>query len=133
MTLPIICLLIVLLPLLAAVVVGLFGRKLPHAAAHWLTIGAVGTAFLLSVSMLNATLDGYVFNGNIYTWLQSGNLQFNVGFLIDNLSAMMMVVVTFVSLMVHIYTVGYMAEDPGYTRFFSYISLFTFAMLMLVM
>ena len=133
MTLPNICLLIVILPLLAAAVVGLFGRKLPHAAAHWLTIGAVGTSFALSTIVLSATLDGYSFNGNLYTWLQSGNLQFNVGFLIDNLTAMMMVVVTFVSLMVHIYTIGYMAEDPGYARFFSYISLFTFAMLMLVM
>jgi NADH-quinone oxidoreductase subunit L len=126
-------LVIPLLPLLAAVIVGLFGSKLPRATAHWLTIGAVGSAFVLSLKVLNATMDGYAFNGNLYTWLQAGDLQFNVGFLIDNLSAMMMVVVTFVSLMVHIYTIGYMAEDPGYTRFFSYISLFTFAMLMLVM
>ena len=133
MTLPTICLLIVLLPLLAALVIGLFGRQLPRAAAHWLTIGAVGSAFVLSAIVLNATLDGYHANYNLYTWLQSGNLQFNVGFLIDNLTAMMMVVVTFVSLMVHIYTIGYMAEDPSYSRFFSYISLFTFAMLMLVM
>jgi NADH-quinone oxidoreductase subunit L len=133
MTLPNICLIIVLLPLIAAAVVGLFGSKIPRAASHWLTIGAVGTAFVLSAIVLNATLDGYNANYNLYTWLQSGDLQFNVGFLIDNLSAMMMVVVTFVSLMVHIYTIGYMAEDPGYSRFFSYISLFTFAMLMLVM
>jgi len=138
MTLPQISLLIVLLPLVAAAVVGLFGRKLPRAAAHWLTIGAVGAAFGLSAYVLSATLNGYTFNGNLYTWLNSslgagGDIQFNVGFLIDNLSAMMMVVVTFVSLMVHIYTIGYMAEDPGYTRFFSYISLFTFSMLMLVM
>jgi NADH-quinone oxidoreductase subunit L len=133
MTLPNIALIIVLLPLIAAVIVGLFGSKLPRASAHWLTIGAVGSAFVLSSYVLKNTLDGYTFNGNLYTWLQSGDLQFNVGFLIDNLSAMMMVVVTFVSLMVHIYTIGYMAEDPGYTRFFSYISLFTFAMLMLVM
>ncbi len=133
MTLPHISLLIVLLPLVAAAVIGLFGRKLPRATAHWFTIGAVGTAFVLSAYVLNATLAGYSFNGNLYTWLVSGDLQFNVGFLIDNLSAMMMVVVTFVSLMVHIYTIGYMAEDPGYSRFFSYISLFTFSMLMLVM
>ena len=133
MTLPNICLLIVLLPLFAAAIVGLFGSKLPRATAHWLTIGAVGSAFVLSSYVLKNTMDGYAFNGNLYTWLQSGDLQFNVGFLIDNLTAMMMVVVTFVSLMVHIYTIGYMAEDPGYTRFFSYISLFTFAMLMLVM
>ena len=126
-------LLIPILPLVAAITVGLFGKQLPRAAAHWLTIGAVGTAFVLSSYVLNATLDGYHANYNLYTWLQSGDLQFNVGFLIDNLSAMMMVVVTFVSLMVHIYTIGYMAEDPSYSRFFSYISLFTFAMLMLVM
>ena len=133
MTLPQISLVIVLLPLIAAAIVGLFGSKLPRAAAHWLTIGAVGSAFVLSSYVLNATLDGYHANYNLYTWLQSGDLQFNVGFLIDNLSAMMMVVVTFVSLMVHIYTIGYMADDPSYSRFFSYISLFTFAMLMLVM
>ena len=133
MTLPQISLVIVLLPLIAATIVGLFGSKLSRAYAHWLTIGAVGSAFALSSYVLNATLDGYHANYNLYTWLQSGDLQFNVGFLIDNLSAMMMVVVTFVSLMVHIYTIGYMADDPGYSRFFSYISLFTFAMLMLVM
>jgi len=133
MTLPQISLLIAVLPLIAAAIVGLFGRKLPRAAAHWLTISAVGVAFVLSAYVLNATLGGYAFNGNLYTWLTSGDIQFNVGFLIDNLTAMMMVVVTFVSLMVHIYTIGYMAEDPGYNRFFSYISLFTFSMLMLVM
>ena len=133
MTLPNISLWIVLLPLIAAAIVGLFGSKLPRATSHWLNIGAVGSAFVLSSIVLNATLDGYRANYNLYTWLQSGDLQFNVGFLIDNLTAMMMVVVTFVSLMVHIYTVGYMSEDPSYSRFFSYISLFTFAMLMLVM
>jgi NADH-quinone oxidoreductase subunit L len=133
MTLQSICLWIVMLPLLAATVVGLFGRRLPRSGAHILTIGAVGSAFVLSAIVLNATLNGYTANYNLYTWLTSGDMQFNVGFLIDNLTAMMMVVVTFVSLMVHIYTIGYMAEDPGYSRFFSYISLFTFAMLMLVM
>jgi NADH-quinone oxidoreductase subunit L len=122
-----------LLPLIAAAIIGLFASKLPRAAAHWWTIGAVGAAFALSAKVLMATMNGYTFNGNLYTWLVSGDIQFNVGFLIDNLSAMMMVVVTFVSLMVHIYTIGYMAEDAGYARFFSYISLFTFAMLMLVM
>ena len=122
-----------MLPLIAAAIVGLLGCKLPRTLAHWLTIGAVGAAFVLSAIVLNATMDGYTYNGNIYNWLTSGAIQFNVGFLIDNLSAMMMVVVTFVSLMVHIYTIGYMHEDPGYTRFFRYISLFTFAMLMLVM
>ena len=138
MTLPQISLWIVLLPLIAAIVTGLFGKQLPRAAAHITTIFAVGAAFVLSAYVLHATLNGYKANYNLYTWLRSSlepgsDLQFNVGFLIDNLTAMMMVVVTFVSLMVHIYTIGYMAEDPGYMRFFSYISLFTFAMLMLVM
>ncbi len=121
------------LPLLAAMVVGLFGRKLPRAAAHMLTIAGVGTAFVLSALVLNQTMAGATYNQNLYTWLTAGDLQFHVGFMIDNLTSMMMVVVTFVSLMVHIYTIGYMAEDPGYSRFFSYISLFTFSMLMLVM
>ncbi len=133
MTLPQISLLIVLLPLIAAAIVGLFGRHLPRASAHWLTIAGVGAAFVLSVIVFKATLNGYTANYNLYTWLTSGDIQFNVGFLIDNLTAMMMVVVTFVSLMVHVYTIGYMHEDPGYSRFFSYISLFTFSMLMLVM
>jgi NADH-quinone oxidoreductase subunit L len=133
MIMPQISLWIVLLPLIAAIVVGLFGKQLPRAAAHMITIFAVGAAFILSALVLNATLDGYHANYNLYTWLQSGDIQFNVGFLIDNLTAMMMVVVTFVSLMVHIYTIGYMHDDAGYARFFSYISLFTFAMLMLVM
>lgn len=133
MTLPQISLLIVLLPLIAAAIVGLGGRYLPRASAHWLTIAGVGAAFVLSALVFKATLNGYTANYNLYTWLTSGDIQFNVGFLIDNLTAMMMVVVTFVSLMVHVYTIGYMSEDPGYSRFFSYISLFTFAMLMLVM
>jgi len=122
-----------MLPLIAAIVVGIFSKYLPRASAHVLTILGVLGSFVLSVFVLNDTLSGHVFNGGIYTWLKSGNITFEVGFLIDNLSAMMMVVVTFVSLMVHIYTIGYMKEDSGYTRFFSYISLFTFAMLMLVM
>lgn len=122
-----------LLPLLAAATVGLFGNRLPRSSAHWLTVLAVGASFVLSAIVLKATLGGYKHNANLYTWLVSGDIQFSIGFLIDNLTAMMMVVVTFVSLMVHIYTIGYMHEDPGYSRFFSYISLFTFAMLMLVM
>ena len=121
------------LPLIAAALVGLLGCKLPRSAAHLITIAAVGTSFVLSACVLNATIDGFYTNYNLYTWLTSGDIHFNVGFLIDNLTATMMVVVTFVSLMVHIYTIGYMHEDPGYARFFSYISLFTFAMLMLVM
>jgi NADH-quinone oxidoreductase subunit L len=126
-------LLIPLLPLVAAAIVGLFGRMLPRAAAHWLTIAGVAGAFALSVVVFNDVMQGRVFNGTVYTWLTSGDTSFEVGFLIDRLTAVMMLVVTFVSLMVHVYTIGYMAEDPGYSRFFSYISLFTFSMLMLVM
>ena len=122
-----------LLPLLAAIVVGFFGKQLPRATAHIFTILGVGAAFGLSLYVLKDALLGHVYNDTVYTWLKSGNVSFEVGFLIDRLSAMMMVVVTFVSLMVHIYTIGYMSDDKGYARFFSYISLFTFAMLMLVM
>ncbi len=133
MTMQEIYLAIPLLPLLAAIVVGLGRNYMPRFAGHVLTIFGVGAAFVLSVIVLNDALAGNVYNGTVYTWLNSGDVTFEVGFLIDRLSAMMMVVVTFVSLMVHIYTIGYMEEDPGYSRFFSYISLFTFAMLMLVM
>lgn len=126
-------LLIPLLPLLAAAVVGLFGRRLPRASAHWLTVAGVAAAFGLSVYVFLDVMQGHDFNGPVYTWLTSGNTSFEVGFLIDRLTAVMMLVVTSVSLMVHIYTIGYMADDPGYSRFFSYISLFTFSMLMLVM
>jgi NADH-quinone oxidoreductase subunit L len=133
MTMQTIYLLIPLLPLIAAAIVGLFGRQLPRASAHWLTILGVAASFVLSAYVFKHVLDGHVFNGAVYTWLVSGGTTFEVGFLIDKLSATMMVVVTFVSLMVHIYTIGYMEEDPGYSRFFSYISLFTFSMLMLVM
>ena len=90
-------------------------------------------AFAISVEVLLAVLDGARFNGSVYKWMRIGGLKMEIGFLVDGLTAMMMVVVTFVSLMVHIYTIGYMADDPGYQRFFAYISLFTFSMLMLVM
>lgn len=122
-----------LLPLLAAIAVGLFGKQLPRAAAHILTILGVGASFALSLYVLKDAMVSAPYNETVYSWLKSGNFTFEIGFLIDRLSAMMMVVVTFVSLMVHIYTIGYMKEDEGYARFFSYISLFTFAMLMLVM
>ena len=124
-----------LLPLFAAIIVGLFGRLLGRNAAHWITIVAVGTAFLLSlVAFKHITLDGAgVFNENLYTWAVVDNVSMHIGFLIDNLTVLMMLVVTFISLLVHIYTIGYMHDDPGYQRFFSYISLFTFAMLILVM
>jgi len=133
MTMQQIYLAIPLLPLFAAIVVGLFGKQLPRATAHIFTILGVGAAFVLSLYVFNDALLGHVYNDTVYTWLKSGNVSFEVGFLIDRLSSMMMVVVTFVSLMVHIYTIGYMHEDKGYARFFSYISLFTFSMLMLVM
>ena len=133
MTMQQIYLAIPLLPLLAAIIIGLFGKQLPRAAAHVVTILGVGASFVLSAYVLKDTFTSAPYNETVYSWLKSGNFTFEIGFLIDRLSAMMMVVVTFVSLMVHIYTIGYMHEDKGYARFFSYISLFTFSMLMLVM
>jgi len=126
-------LLVPMAPLLGAVVVGLFGPKLGRAASHWLCILGVAIALVASYFIWADVRAGHLFNGDVYTWLQSGDVKFSVGFLIDPLTTTMMLVVTFVSLMVHVYTIGYMVDDPGYTRFFSYISLFTFAMLMLVM
>jgi len=129
-----ILLIIVLAPLAAAILAGLFGKWIGRAGAHTVTILGVAVAFGLSAKVLWGLLHGApVFDGPVYTWLVSDGIHMEVGFLIDRLSALMMVVVTFVSLMVHVYTIGYMHDDPGYTRFFSYISLFTFAMLMLVM
>src|ERR1700686_2628253 len=126
---------IALAPLVAAVIAGLFGKAIGKAGAHRITILGVGISCVLSFYVLYQILfkNQAPFNGTVYTWLVSDGIHMDVGFLIDRLSAMMMVVVTFVSWMVHIYTVGYMKEDPGYQRFFSYISLFTFGMLMLVM
>jgi len=126
---------IVLAPLVAAIAAGLFGRRIGRAGAHSVTIAGVAVAFLLSLYVLKGIVfDGVAaFNGSVYEWATIGGIRMEVGFLIDQLSAMMMVVVTFVSLAVHVYTIGYMHDDPGYQRFFSYISLFTFAMLMLVM
>src|SRR5882724_1118468 len=126
---------IALAPLVAAIVAGLFGRIIGRAGAHSITIAAVALSCGLSMYVLYKFLafDLAPFNGSVYTWLLSDGLKMEVGFLIDHLSAMMMVVVTFVSLMVHVYTIGYMHDDDGYQRFFSYISLFTFSMLMLVM
>src|SRR6185295_14008545 len=126
---------IVLLPLGAAIVAGLFGRIIGRVGAHTVTIGAVGASLVLSSIVLKQMLvDGVpTYNAPVYTWLVSDGITAQIGFLIDRLSALMMVVVTFVSFCVHVYTVGYMADDDGYQRFFSYISLFTFSMLMLVM
>ena len=128
-------LIIVLAPLVAAIVAGLFGKQIGRAGAHWITVIGVAISFVLSLLVYMGIVWGQdpVLNTNLYTWLNSGGIDFHVGFLIDELSATMMVIVTFVSLMVHIYTIGYMRDDPGYQRFFSYISLFTFSMLMLVM
>jgi len=126
---------IVLAPLIGSLIAGLFGRQIGRSGSHWVTIVGVAISFLLSLIVFKDIVfdTGPVFNNTVYTWLVSDGVQFEVGFLIDRLTAVMMMVVTFVSLMVHIYTVGYMHDDPGYQRFFSYISLFTFSMLMLVM
>jgi NADH-quinone oxidoreductase subunit L len=125
--------LIPLLPLIGSMIVGLANKALPRFFAHAITIIGVASAFILSLIVFQDVQQGHTFNGPVYTWLESGDIHFEVGFLIDHLTAMMMLVVTFVSLMVHVYTIGYMHEDEGYRRFFSYISLFTFSMLMLVM
>jgi NADH-quinone oxidoreductase subunit L len=123
-----------LAPLFGAIAAGLFGKTIGRRGSHVVTILGVLVAFIISVLTLKAVaLDGARFDQTIYEWMTVGGIKMEVGFLIDGLSAMMMCVVTFVSLMVHIYTIGYMHEDPGYQRFFSYISLFTFSMLMLVM
>jgi len=126
---------IVLAPLLGAIIAGLFGRKIGRAGAHWVTIIGVAISFLLSLVVLrHHVLDGAdPYNGSVYTWMVVEGIRLEVGFLVDNLTAVMIATVTFVSLMVHIYTIGYMHDDDGYQRFFSYIALFTFAMLMLVM
>ena len=131
----IVYLVIALAPLVGSIIAGLFGRRIGRTAAHWSTIIGVGLSFMLSVFVFKYIVidDHPAFNGTVYQWLVSDGIQFEIGFLIDRLTAVMMMVVTFVSLMVHIYTIGYMQDDPGYQRFFSYIALFTFSMLMLVM
>ena len=128
-------LLIPLLPLAGALISGLGRNHVGRVGSHWVTIMAVAASCALSLKVLLMQLSGEiaVVNMSIYTWMVSDGIQFEIGFLIDHLTTLMMCVVTFVSLMVHIYTVGYMKDDPGYQRFFSYINLFTFAMLMLVM
>ena len=126
---------IVLSPLIGAIIAGLFGKFIGRSGAHWVTNIGVGISCLLSLVVFKFHVidGGAAYNASVYTWLVTEGIKFEVGFLVDNLTALMMVVVTFVSWMVHIYTVGYMRDDPGYQRFFSYISLFTFSMLMLVM
>ena len=128
-----------LAPLVGAVLAGILGTKfggnrIGRRMSHSLTILGVLLSFILSAMTLKrVVLDGARFNETLYTWMVVGGLKMEIGFLVDGLTAMMMCVVTFVSLMVHLYTVGYMEEDEGYNRFFAYISLFTFSMLMLVM
>jgi NADH-quinone oxidoreductase subunit L len=125
---------VALAPLVGAVIAGLAGKAVGRRGAHVVTILGVLVSFIGSAMVLKAVaVDGARFNATVYEWMVLGGLKMEVGFLVDGLTAMMMCVVTFVSLMVHVYTIGYMEEDPGYQRFFSYISLFTFSMLMLVM
>jgi NADH-quinone oxidoreductase subunit L len=121
--------------LIGAIIAGFFGKQIGRSGAHCVTIIGVSVSFVLSLLVLKSVaIDGAaVYNQSVYTWMVSDGILFEIGFLVDGLTALMMVVVTFVSLMVHIYTIGYMHDDPGYQRFFSYISLFTFSMLMLVM
>jgi NADH-quinone oxidoreductase subunit L len=126
-------LLVPLAPLAGAIVAGLAGKAIGRAWSHRVTILGVLVSFCVSVFIFRDVLNGNTWSGSLYTWATMGDTKLEIGFLIDRLTALMMVVVTFVSLMVHVYTIGYMAEDPGYQRFFSYISLFTFSMLMLVM
>jgi len=126
-------LLVPLAPLAGALIAGLLGWLIGRRASHLITILGMVVCLITSFLVYQDVMRGNIFNGPLYTWLVSGNIRFELGFLIDPLSATMMMVVSFVSLMVHIYTIGYMADDPGYQRFFSYISLFTFSMLMLVM
>ena len=126
-------LIVPLAPLAGALIAGLFGWLIGRRASHVITIAGMVISVVASFLVFRDVLAGHTFNGPLYTWITSGDVTMQAGFLIDKLSATMMLVVTFVSLMVHVYTIGYMADDPGYQRFFSYISLFTFSMLMLVM
>ena len=132
-------LLVPMAPLVGAMLAGIFGTQLGgnylgRRAVHSITILGVLISFIVSAQTLHSVVtEGAHLNETLYTWMVVGSLNMQVGFLIDSLTSMMMCVVTFVSLMVHIYTIGYMEEDEGYNRFFSYISLFTFSMLMLVM
>jgi NADH-quinone oxidoreductase subunit L len=135
---PHLMLLVPLAPLAGSLIAGLFGTRffgnlIGRKASHSVTIMGVLVAFLISLHALAEVIGGASYSGTLYTWMTVAGVKLEIGFLIDSLTAMMMCVVTFVSLMVHIYTIGYMQDDEGYNRFFAYISLFTFAMLMLVM
>jgi len=133
MTMEAVYLIVPLAPLLGALIAGLFGRQIGRSGAHVVTIAGVAVSLAASIFVFMDVMNGNTFNGSVYTWLTAGDFSFEIGFLIDSLTVTMMLVVTSVSLMVHVYTIGYMHDDPGYQRFFSYISLFTFSMLMLVM
>ncbi len=134
MSVPSLYLLVPLAPLLGALLAGLFGKTLGKVGSHTVTILGVAVSLIASLVIAQDVFAGHSFNGTVYQWLTMGDSSvFEVGFLIDPLTVTMMLIVTFVSLMVHIYTIGYMHDDDGYQRFFSYISLFTFSMLMLVM
>ena len=126
-------LLVPLAPLVGSLIAGLLGRVIGTTWSHRITIGMMFVCLAASITIFMDVSNGNIYNGSVYTWMTTGTTHFEIGFLIDKLSATMMVVVSFVSLMVHIYTIGYMKGDPGYQRFFSYISLFTFSMLVLVM
>src|SRR4029079_6174196 len=115
-------LLVPLAPLLGAIIAGLFGKAIGRAWSHRVTILAVFVFLVLSIVIFLDVLKGNNWSGTVYTWATIGDTRLEIGFLIDRLTVLMMIVVTFVSLMVHVYTIGYMAEDPGYQRFFSYIS-----------
>jgi NADH-quinone oxidoreductase subunit L len=113
---------LVLAPLLGSIIAGLFGKIIGEKASHTVTIIGVMVAFVLSVWVFKLVIfDSASYNARVYQWLQAGSLSIEIGFMVDSLTAIMLVVVTFVSLMVHIYTVGYMKGDDGYSRFFSYI------------
>jgi len=127
------CLLAAFAPLAGAIAAGFLGWKLGRTFAHTVTILAVAISLAASLAAFSQVADGAMLDATVYTWLAGENWRLQVGFLVDRLTVTMMVVVTFVSLMVHVYTIGYMADDPGYQRFFAYISLFTFSMMMLVM
>src|SRR5688572_2412904 len=133
MTMQTLYLLVPLAPLAGALICGLLCMKISNRAAHTVTIAGMVVSTVGAAVVFYDVLQGHEFNGTIYTWLTSGSVRFEIGFLIDRLSAAMMLVVTFVSLMVHVYTIGYMRGDPGYNRFSSYISLLTCSMLMLVL
>ena len=128
------CLIVPLAPLAGALIAGLLGRTIGRQGAHWAAILGVAAATIASALVFqHVVLNRGTIQADLYTWTQVGAARFNIGFLIDTLTATMMLVVSFVSLMIHVYTIGYMADDPGYQRFFAYIALFTFSMLMLVM